>query len=263
MARNKPAAAPEPPPAPPAAEPAAEPPKYVTIEDLSALKGDMATQLTAITDKFTSTLGNLVELQRRQGAPQPTTEAEITEDDIEKALQSGEGAGSILKRAIGQVERKLTSQLQASLNDGASVIGELSQEVSRAKMPYYELLKDDISSMLNRMDPGLRMRPEVIKHVYDTAAGANISKIVALEVEKTLRKGQENNEPAADPTNSRRVPPGTRQEPSFEEHFGKDSMDALKFVSGGTDPDQWARRLGYKDAADYLKVALEMEGANG
>ena len=47
---------------------------------------------------------------------------------------------------------------------------------------------------------------------------------------------------------------------TFEDVFGEEAMAALK-VQGKT-PDQFAQRLGYKDAAEYVKFTLEQRGGS-
>lgn len=246
--------------APPVVEPAApvvaetvpETPKYVTIEQLNA----MEQSINRMAENFNSGIQTLVNAQRQNQTPSNQPPAEVTEAELDQAAQSGEGVGRVLKRALADLERKIVTQYVDPVRaQGADVIGQLSERVVRSEMPYYDLLKTDVDKMLDNMDPGLRMQPKVLKHVYDTVVGQNINKIVAREVETQLRKTTDG-DPTETPTTTRTASP---KDPSAEETFGREALDSLKFLKGAPDPDLFAQRLGYKDAKEYLKMALEME----
>ncbi len=257
MPRNKPVAAEPEPVKPPETPPPAATPNYVTVEQLTALEN----RIGAMAENFNAGISNLVNMQREQinRANAPAQPKEITEQEIDEAINQGGSVGAAVKKVLAQLEDKIVRNYVAPLqSQGARVIGQLSERVVKNEMPYYEMLKDKVTEVLNQLDPGLRMEPDVIKHAYDTVVGQNITKIVGLEIEKQLRQRQEP-EPAADPKGgpSRNAPSG---EPDFEEVFGKEALDSMRFLKGTPDPDAFAQRLGYKDAKDYLKVALEMEG---
>jgi hypothetical protein len=234
-----------------------------------ATKADLANitqQLEHVVEQFGNTLQALTHKETPIPDPvrynAPTVE-DVTPEEIESAIaEGGAGVGKLFKKALdANNARMLRDHILPLQQQGADTIGELAEEVGKGRMPHYELVKDEMARVLNQLDPTVRMQPKVRKHVYDTVVGTKLDAIVEQEVEKRLR--QKDGEVTQDKANTGRKSPNDKDGPTFDEAFGAESMQALKYLKGQPDPDAFARKLGYKDSKEYLQLMLAEEGANG
>lgn len=117
---------------------------------------------------------------------------EAIDDRIDVAISDQKSV-----KSLNRERDKLTSQrlrLQITHEDlnpmrtaGMSTLNQLSAEMTRGKMPHYELVKGDFDKILTGLPLEAQMNPETRQMVYRQACGMNIEKITSTEAEKLMR----------------------------------------------------------------------------
>lgn len=215
--------------------------------------------------KITTTLEAIASRPAPQAAaaPQlPPTIEDISDEDLEQAIVSGEGGAKAIRKAINAAAAKLVNDRIAPLeNFGIQTFNELTDRVVGKDLKHYNLLKKEVDAQLAQMDPALRSSPRAREFAYKLALAENFDKVMESEVEAKLRQDAEKDDdgPATRDrgASGRRTPEGGGN--SEVEVFGRDSMTALRSV--GRDLDKMARKMGYKGGAEeYLKLAEKTYG---
>jgi hypothetical protein len=174
--------------------------------------------------------------------------------EIDQAVKDGDPVSKLLKqrdtlsRKYTRLEIKLRD-IDPAMGEGIEVIGKISSEMARGKMPHYELVKNDMAKHLNGIPANQRMNPDVQQAAYNMAAGANLDKILAAEREKLLRAD------IADPTktglnqSTKNKGKSSGGAPDPKSVLSRGAMDALELK--GITVDQHYQKLGHKDWADF------------
>ncbi len=159
------------------------------------------------------------------------------------------------------------AQFSILANQGMSTIAGLTDQVMSGQMPYLAVpaIKQEYDRFISNLHPSVRANPQQIKEVYNLAVGRHPEELYTFQVEQANRKAAQTSSqtPGAVP-NPGREPGGKGKTgdklPTFEEHFGSDAVAILR--AKNQTPDDFARKLGYKDAADYVKFAVDQEGGH-
>jgi len=243
------------PPIEPAA-PAAPPPSYVTSDEFKRQNQMFENMLNSFQEGIRA-----IQLSN-QGRPGQVEvpPSDVTDEEIEAALQEGRGAKVFRKMVSGETEklrREMVAAKQAIENESYGAMTSVASEVARPKMKHYDKYKKEIDDSLAQLPPQSRANPQVHLEVYNMVAGRHMDEIIASEVEAAIRKSR-TSAPAPTPgsATSRGTSSPTTQ--TVKEIFGDDADRALRAM--GRDPDAWAKRMGYESMEAYMKMAAEQEG---
>ena len=243
---------PEPPPA--AAEPG------ISVQAFQAFQEQVSGTLSQVT----RTLEALATRQPQAPAPaayaSPTV-ADITDEEIEHALVSGEGGAKAIRRAVEVEANRLVRERIVPLEQfGVTTFNDLTDRIVGKDLKHYGLLKKEIDAQLSQMDPALRANPRSRELAYKLALAENFDRVLDTEIEAKLRQRSDGEE--TDLTQDRGSggdrKPRAAAPPSVADVFGGEGTKALRAVN--RDLDAMARKMGYKGGADeYLKLAAQME----
>jgi hypothetical protein len=187
------------------------------------------------------------------------------DDEIDAAVADGNPTKSLRRKRDAIFAQRTRLQIQqediAPIREiGLGTMSKLTGEISRQKMPHFEVVKDDYQKLINSLPPDQQVSPEVHKWAYDTAVGQNIDKIVTAEREKTLRESAD--QAALDVTNASRYTDKDGKEiPKPEDTLGAGAIAALR--EKGQSVDDYYRSLGYSGWSDHYEKNREYyEGGN-
>lgn len=230
-----------------------ESPQYVTKAEydqtLTVLQS-LQTGIQTLTSGF-----NAVVADRQARKEEPQIE-DVTDEEIEEALRSGEGAGKFRKMVNASVEKLRRDVLGPELAAGFGALEGLTREVSATKMPYYDKYKKEIDEYVGALTPQQRLRPEAYKTAHDYVVGLHVTEILAEQAEASKRQKNEPPQgglPGGAP--GRQARGGETRETSFQ--FSEENHNALA-VKGYT-PDMQAQRMGYKSWQDYMDKTSNIE----
>lgn len=262
------------------------PPASLTRDEVKTLVteavGGVAQQLTTVVGQ----LGEKVqELAARQpqvvvqpaGPAAPVTGRNISDEEIDQAVLSGQGAAgrirALVDRAVTEATDRVVREHVAPLREfGVNTLAAQAAEIAAPKMPHYVKFKREIDARLAILDPSVKANPAVLKMVHDAVVGEHIDLLRREAVEEAARQAQEraNNPtggaPSATPGNGAGRPEREAPEvPNVETVGGSDGVAALAHKGqGGQSQDQFAQSMGYKDWSDYMKqydALLKQEAA--
>lgn len=261
-------------------KPATPPPATITKEEVQtlvtgAVQG-VAAELGRVVGELSTQVQALASRQPQvvvQPAGVPPTSTRISDEEIDTAVMSGQGAAAriraLVDRAVTEAtDRVIKERIDPLQNWGVNSIANLSQEVAASKMPHYPKYKKEIDARLATLDPSVRANPAVLKMVHDAVVGENIEDFRREAAEAATRQAQET-QSTGTPTAGRSAAPGTGagreptreapEVPSVETLGGAEGVAALGHKGkGGQSQDDFARGLGYKDWNTYMKQYDEL-----
>jgi hypothetical protein len=144
-----------------------------------------------------------------------------------------------------------SEDIDPAMSAGVQTIDQLSAEMTRGNMPYYDTVKEDYEASLTNLPAESRMQPATRKLAYEMAVGKNIDKITDLKKEEILRSAADDPTLIPGNTNSRTVDTGNPDTPKPVDVLGKDTMAALKMA--GRTPDEHYKSIGYKGWDDFYE----------
>lgn len=222
--------------------------QYVTKDDFNSFKDDLLSRFN------TQPQAAPVPAAPPQEAPKIT----VSQEEIQQAFEDGDNAkASKLLAKLNEEQAAVTTfniqnQFESQFNMGVDAIANVTKEVAKSGMPLYERFQADIDKRLAMVPASMRMDPNTIRSVYNMVVGENTDALVKEAHEAALRKEADDevnlpsgNANAGDPKEE--VLKGL-----YDEVFSPDSLKALKSMKGSPNPDQYAQKMGYKDANDYL-----------
>ncbi len=213
-------------------------------------------------DHFETNLSTMANPTQQQAPMQPQgptlqetispMEQELEEvlEQIDSNIENGRGIKALNKKRAS-LERKITStrirheDLDPIRNMGMQTINQLTSEVSRSKMPHYELVKKDFEEFMSNLTQEQQMNMDVRQIAYNQAVGKNSEKIFQAQME------QQNREAAAKQAgidaNSVNRPQkqkfGEVEVPAFEDVMSTSAVQALR--EKGLTADQEFQRRGF------------------
>jgi len=239
-------------------EPAAPKPPTVEVpaEEWGAIKARL--------DSFERGFNNNPQPPPQPATPTgPTLESQLSEIDtqiaaldekVDQAISDGKGVSKILRERDALNQRRTRLQIKyedidPAFNAGIQTIDQISAEISRGKMKYYDIVKDDVEKALRDLPAAQRMNPQVREAAYKFAVGENIVKIMDAQKEEILRAETAANEPPPPANNGRTTQYKDGEVPNPEDVLSKDSIAAMRSV--GKDPDTYYKNLGYSGWKDF------------
>lgn len=230
-----------------------EPPKIdPRDEEIKQLKMNFHT-LSQTLETNNQLLNNLLSNQGKQTpTPQTPQEVEISDEEIENAIQEGRGAGklrSLMKAAISRESKRLIQEhIDPLRQTGLDAIAKTVFQITKPQMPYYDKYEKEIEGYLNVFSPELRLQPDAIMAAYHTVVGKHFEE---LQAERDQQKARKAAVPALEPKGRVvRVNPDEVEDP---EEIAPGALSGL-----GMEPDVFAKKLGYKDWKEYRKINPEV-----
>lgn len=227
-------------------------------------KGEWET-LKAKLDVFDK-LGPMLTARQEPAAPPPPQgpsladqvkdiDAEITrlDDQIDTNISEQRGIKELARKRDALTSKRLRLQIQhedinPALQSGINTIDQLSAEITRGKMPHYDVVKSEMDQILKGIPVDQRMNPQVRQLAYETAVGKNMDKILTAEREKILRETAD--QQALDPNHGRK-PNGADDVPKAKDVLGAAGIAAIR--EKGQTVDEHFRSRGYDGWAGYYK----------
>ena len=193
-------------------------------------------------------------------APTPIvlpTDQEIAEDlGIEPAK-----VGRIKAFVKGSIDEVRRTEIEPFKAQGLNLLAEQAKQIAIMSntMPHYKRFEKEINEALKQLPVDQRSTPQAYKALHDFVVGQNISTLLAEATEASVRQAREKDASALPGATSGRTANTQATKdgvPSFADHFGADGMAALE--QQGKTPDDFARRLGYKDWPDYYEKTIKV-----
>lgn len=218
----------------------------VSAQEFGELKGRL--------DAYEKNAFNQNKPQPAQAPTGPTVNDQITEIEkqidtldakIDQRVSEGKPVSSLMKER-SKLDRQITrlqiksEDIDPVINAGMQTIDQLSSEVSRGKMKYYDIVKDDYDSLLATIDPSQRSSMDVKKKIYDIAVGQNIDKIMEAQKEELLRAGHDNANDGTPNGKGRNKSDDDTPKPS--DILSRDAINAIK--SKGLTVDEYYKKRG-------------------
>lgn len=260
---EKPAAA-----APPPSGLSRDEAKAIVSEALSGVAGQLQQTVTALSERVTALAERQpqVVVQPAAAAPAAPVNRGISDEELDQAFLSGQGAAqrvrALVDRAVNEATQRVIDQHVKPLQEfGVNAMANLSQDVAMGRMPYYPKYKKEIDQRLAALDPAIRTNTAALKMVHDAVVGEHAQDLIREAGEEAVRKAQEEaTKGATQPgTGAGRPEREAPEVPTAERLAGDEGMSALSHKgSGGQSQDDFARGLGYKDWADYMKQYDEL-----
>lgn len=266
----------------PVVESAPLPQPAATKDDIRQLVegfGGVAQQLTTTVAQLSQKMEEMSSRQpqvvvQQQYPQQQQQQVSLSDQDIDNAILTGQGAGMIRALIDREVNRKIEQRVKPLEEYGVNTIGELSRRITTGGMKHYPRFKKEIEERLNMLTPDVRANPTVIETIYNAVVGTHTEELTREAAEAAIRQAQE---PVQD-GKSRNVTPGTgaggsqvtregTELPDMQQFLGSslnDGIEALQHKgSGGQDQDAFARGMGYSSFADYMKQYKELQASEG
>jgi hypothetical protein len=272
--REEPKVEPPPPPPPPAAGISKEEVQTMLSAALESAGERLAQTVAALTEKVEALATRQPQVVVSPSAAPATPQApDISDADIDQAVLSGQGAAAriraLVDRAVNAATQRVIEQHVKPLQEyGVNTLSELSRRVTAGNMKYYQRFRKEIDERLNTLSPDVRANPIVIETIYNAVVGAHADELAREAAEAAIRQAQDQATGAAKTTT-----PGTGAGdanvkrdadavPSLDSFLGvaaAEARDALQHKGmGGQSEDDFARSLGYKDWASYMKTYQQL-----
>lgn len=247
-----------------------ETPAAVTREDLAAMQAGFERTIAENRRQHQEDLQAFAARLAPQARPAEPT-GELTDDQIQERLDSGQmtqvQAMKMLSERAGK--RVVMEHVEPLRRTGVGMMSDLTRDMAgmatverdgqlAPKYPHSRRFEKEIKEQLDQaVANGMAVTPVVYDYAYKLVVGGHADTIADERVEAAVRKAAapkpEIGRPAVRTGRSTGAS-GTSPLPTFEERFA-DNMPALE--AKGLTPDQWSRRLGYADAAAYVKADME------
>ena len=131
----------------------------------------------------------------------PTFAEQVTEIDtqivalntkIDEAVTGGKAVSQFMNERDALTHKRTRMQIKhedidPAFNMGIQTIDQISAEVTRGKMPHYDLVQVDVEAALAALPAEQRMNPQMRQAAYNIAVGQNIEKIMDAQKEEMLR----------------------------------------------------------------------------
>jgi hypothetical protein len=238
----------------------------VTREDLTAWREDMLAATRSMLESLRPAA---------PAAPTPTPEPPINLAEIDEMLADGKrGAGekvaALAERiADARVARVIKEQVEPLRAFGTNSLSTLARDRGYAVAAegmgangakYVKQYAKEIDSFMATMSPEVRADVDAWKKATALVIGQHMPEILAAETEQAHRAGLDSR-PDPSPAAAAPVDDDGSALPKAEDTFGPDYLKALSEKGQGS-LDEAARRMGYKDGREYLKLARRIENYN-
>lgn len=219
-------------------------PTFVDRKDFDTLAGLVQGMQSTMAAGF-----NALAAQRQaQNQPPPETIEDVSDEELEEALNRGAGADKFRKMVDSAAKRLVRDHIDPMKNEGTGAIAGLVKQLATDKLPHYKKYQKEIDEYVEQLPVAQRMNPKAYEVAHQIVIGQHVDEIVAESLEAMKRGGPAPNVGT----------PGTGARSTgrqVESNTGQPEPDAEQteaLVSSGRTADGFAQRLGYQSWADYM-----------
>jgi hypothetical protein len=237
--------------------------KFAPAEEVAELK----TTVTSLNDTIAQLRGALDMVARNTSSPQVTqpAEPELTDEEINAALQNAEEGNPaakvrrMMQSAVRASETRLKTEVEQLKATGMSSLAEVAAQQAASTLPRFKEFEKDIRATVAQLPPESQASAISWKLAHDAIVGGNYDKLVERERETWARQNREEAAQPSTPGTGERVREDGTPLPSPESLGGNLAREAL--MNKGVSEDDFAKKLGYENWADYMTKTAEIVGA--
>ena len=234
-------------------------PTYATADDVGAL----AKRFDDINSTLQRLQGFVEGAVRTQPQAAPAAEPELTDADINKALQAAdEGTNpaaiirALAEKTAARSTARVEQQLQALQDYGVQNFQTFAEAQVRA-LPHFKRFEKEIRTEIDKLQPALRGSAQAWEYAYQLVRGRHADEMANEAAEEAVRKAKEQFPSAAPP--AQQEPPKLkdgRPVPTAQDLGGHVAVEALA-IKGMTEED-FAKKMGYESWKDVVEC-LDLE----
>jgi hypothetical protein len=181
---------------------------------------------------------------------------------IDLAVQEGQPVRELNKQRDQLRDQKFDiERVQPLRSQGSNGINELVLDNLRMKDPLFDKYEDEFRALVGpSIKQGQVLTLKIAQEALALIKGRHMDEILASDREAEVRK-KKNDTDANLPgvTSGRRIATEPKSPDTIKERFGDRADEAFRSKANkGMDADAFARRLGYKDKADWFKKDDEL-----
>jgi len=227
-------------------------PQYVDAGRFDEFRQTVQGTLGAISETLTA----LRETRPVPVAAAPAAVEDVSDTEIDEALQAGRGAPVFRKMVDAAVKRVRREEIDPLRQQMVSTATDLVANVATRDLRHYPKYKKEIDTMVAALPPETRVNPALWKWAHDVVVGQHVDEIAAEAVNAALRPAP-TPEPMLRTARAGRGTPagGAEATPDVYDVAGDEGEAAL--AHHGVDRDGFAKKLGYKNWTDYMKQTKE------
>jgi hypothetical protein len=221
-------------------------PKDKEISDMKMSLHQLSSQLDAVTNMLA-----MVSKQNGNGVVAPAAIQEVTDEELEQALASGMGAGQTVKKLMAAMEeRLLRTHINPLRDQGMGAIAGLTAQAAQGEMPHYKRYKKEIDEYVGHLQPELRLNPQAYILAHNAVVGGHMEELMQEDRAVRARQAAQGGDSSPGVSGVRKTEKGEKV-PSAVDLGGEEASSALQMI--GQDEDGFAKKLGYKNWAAYMK----------
>jgi len=183
------------------------------------------------------------------------------DDQIDTAQQEGKGIAALLRARDALRDQKFENERVAPLRvQGANSINTLTIDAIERTDPYLTKYKKEVMALLGpAIQQGQVLNLEIVSNALKFVKANHLDEIFEDRQQETARKAKlATAAPMPGATNGRVRAAAPRTPATIKERFGVPADEAFKHKRAKYDEDTFARRLGFKDKADWFARDDEM-----
>lgn len=249
------------------ATPATPPPPVFTPDQIR----DLA---SGISQGITQGFKPAEQTQRYEAAPPAgpsvadlQSQIQTLDEQIDLAVQEGKPIVALQRQRDSLRDQKFEVERLVPLRvQGANSINSLTIDAVRRDDPYFVKYEKEIMALLGpSMQQGQALTVEIVREALSLIKGRHINEILNDDRAEATRKSKlESQAPLPSATTGRSRQTAQPKTPdTIKDRFGAPGDEAFNVKRGkGYTEDTFARRLGYKDKADWFARDDEMSSPN-
>ena len=193
-------------------------------------------------------------------------QSKIDELDAQIDIAAEEGKPAEVRRGLMRERDRLrdqkfeTEHVAPLRTAGANSINSLVLDKMRSDPYFIKYEKEIMAILAPALQAGQALTVEIAQNALKYVKGGHIDEILADQREAEIRQRKlEQTSPLPTSTTGRRTVAASQRPQTVRERFGPDAEETLNYKrQKGMDDDQFARRMGFRDRADWFARDDEM-----